>query len=86
VTFSSGERVPLLITGSTGEPLFQPTLYSTTHLRAHGRATETIHLALRAVMVLQLVLDRLGVNLDGRMAEGRLLTAARSMSLRGPAA
>jgi integrase len=73
VTFSSGERVPLLIAGSTGEPLFQPTLYSTTHLRARGRATETIHQALRSVMLLQLILDRLGVDIHVRMAEGRLL-------------
>jgi integrase len=73
VTFASGERVPLLIAGSTGEPLFQPTLYATTHLRARGRATETIHQALRSIMVLHLTLDRLGVNLDERMAEGGLL-------------
>jgi integrase len=73
VTFASGERFPLLIDGSTGAPLFQPMLYTTTHLRARGRATETIHQALRSIMVLQLTLDRLGVNLDGRMAEGRLL-------------
>jgi hypothetical protein len=59
VTFASGERVPLLIVGSTGEPLFQPTLYATTHLRARGRATETIHQALRSIMVLQLTLHRL---------------------------
>jgi integrase len=73
VTFASGERVPLLIAGATGEPLFQPNLYATTHLRARGRATETIHQALRSIMVLQLTLDRLGINLDGRMDEGRLL-------------
>ena len=73
VTFASGERFPLLIAGSTGAPLFQPMLYATTRLRARGRATETIHQALRSIMVLQLTLDRLGVNLDGRMAEGRLL-------------
>jgi hypothetical protein len=73
VTFASGERVPVLIAGSKGEPLFQPTLYSTTHLRARGRATETISQALRSIMVLQLILDRLGVDLDERMAEGRLL-------------
>jgi integrase len=73
LTFASGERVPLLIAGSTGEPLFQPTLYATVHLRARGRATETIHQALRSIMVLQLILDRLGINLEGRMAEGRLL-------------
>jgi integrase len=73
VTFASGERAPLLIAGSTGEPLFQSTLYATTHLRARGRATETIHQALRSIMVLQLTLDRLEINLDGRMAEGRLL-------------
>jgi integrase len=71
--FSSGERVPLLISATTGAPLFQPTLYATTHLRARGRATETIHQALRAVMVLQLILDRLGINLDRRMTDGELL-------------
>lgn len=73
VIFVSGERVPLLISAVTGAPLFQPTLYATTHLRSRGRATETIHQALRAVMVLQLVLDRLGIKLDGRMADGELL-------------
>lgn len=63
----------MLIACSTGEPLFQPTLYSTTHLRSRGRATETIHQALRSIMVLQLILNRLAVDLDERMAQGRLL-------------
>jgi len=73
VTFASGERFPLLIDASTGAPRFQPTLYATTHLRARGRATETIHQALRSIIVLELTLGRLGVNLDRRMNEGRLL-------------
>ncbi|MEO7208428.1 MAG: hypothetical protein ABI356_13080 [Steroidobacteraceae bacterium] len=73
MTFTSGERLPLLIDGSTSAPLFQPPLYATTHLRARGRATETIQQALRSIMLLQLTLDRLGISLDGRMTEGRLL-------------
>jgi integrase len=73
VTFSCGERVPLLIAASTGQPLFQPTLYSTTQLRARGRATETMHQALRSIMVLQLILDRLSIDLDRRMVRGELM-------------
>jgi integrase len=73
ITFSSGERMPMLIARSSGEPLFKPTLYSTTHLRARGRATETINQALRAIMVLQIILDHLDISLDERMADGQLL-------------
>jgi integrase len=73
VVLESGERLPMLCRRSTGLPLFEVTLYTLTQLRARNRASATIQQALRAVMVLFLVLDRLGVNLDQRLGEGRLL-------------
>jgi integrase len=69
----SGERLPLLCFRSTGVPLFEPTVWSLTELRARNRSSSTLQQALRAVMVLNLVLDRLGVNLDSRFDQGRLV-------------
>lgn len=54
-------------------PLFEPTLYALTELRATSKASATIEQALRGVMVLHLVLDQLGVDLDLRLRNGRLL-------------
>jgi integrase len=73
VVFTSGERLPLLCRRSTGTPLFEPTVYAITELRAQNRASATIQQALRAVMVLYLVLERLKIDLDQRLGEGRLL-------------
>ncbi len=73
VVLTSGERLPMLCRRSTGLPLFEATLYSLTELRAQNRSSSTIQQALRAVMVLCLVLDRLNIDLDQRLGEGRLL-------------
>ena len=73
VVLQSGERLPMLCARASGLPLFEPTLYALTELRAANRSSSTIQQALRGVMVLYLVLDRLGVNLDRRLNEGRLL-------------
>jgi integrase len=73
VVLESGERLPMLCQRSSGLPLFEATLYALTELRARNRASATILQALRAVMVLCLVLDRLGIDLDQRLSEGRLL-------------
>jgi integrase len=73
VVLPSGERLPMLLCQATGLPLFAPTVWSLTELRARNRSTATIQQALRGVMVLCLVLDRLGVDLDARLREGRLL-------------
>jgi hypothetical protein len=70
VVFTSGERLPLLCRRSTGTPLFEPTVYAITELRAQNRASATIQQALRAVMVLYLVLERLKIDLDQRLGEG----------------
>ena len=73
VVLESGERLPMLCERSSGLPLFEATLYALTELRARNRASATIQQALRAVMVLCLVLDRLGIDLEQRLIEGRLL-------------
>ena len=69
----TGERLPLLCSRETGIPLFDATVWSLTELRARSRSSSTIQQALRAVMVLNLVLERLGVDLDARLNEGKLL-------------
>ena len=69
----SGERLPLLCSRSTGIPLFDPTVWSISELRARNLSSSTLKQALRAVMVLNLVLDRLGVDVESRFDEGRLI-------------
>ncbi|MBA4342311.1 MAG: hypothetical protein C0423_09185 [Methylibium sp.] len=70
---STGERLPLLVEASTGEPLYAPTVFALTELRARHRAAGTISQALHSVRAFLMVLSRLGVNLDARMLEGRFL-------------
>lgn len=65
----------MLLAGSTGVPLFEPTLYAVTELRGRGVASATIKQSLQAVMVLCAVLERLGVDLNARLADRRLLEA-----------
>jgi integrase len=73
VVLESGERLPLLLNCDTGIPLFEATLYSITELRARSRASATIQQALRSVLALYKFLDARRINLDARLAEGRLL-------------
>jgi integrase len=65
--------MPLLCARSSGLPLVQPTLYALTELRGTNKASATIEQALRGVMVLHLVLDQLGVDLDERLGRGQVL-------------
>lgn len=71
--FQTGERLPVLCDRLTGLPLFDPTLFSLTQLRGRNRSTATIQQALRSIMVLYLMLDRLGIDLKKRLGEGQLL-------------
>jgi integrase len=73
VVLASGERLPMLCARETGVPLFEPTVWALSELRARNRASATIQQALRAVLVLNLALGRLRVDLDARLSEGRLL-------------
>ncbi len=64
----------MLVRRADGLPLYYPTLYSVTQLRATHRAAATIEQALRAVLFLYTVLGKLSVDLDGRLRRGELLT------------
>lgn len=75
VMLSGGERLPMLV-DSAGQPLFDPTVYSMTEFRARNRAANTIGNALQALMVFHLFLDLRTIDLDSRLAAGRLLALA----------
>lgn len=71
VLMESGERLPLLC--STDGPLFEPTLFAVS-LRAKSSAANTIQQAMRSVAVLQQTLDRLGIDLNQRIQQGKYMT------------
>lgn len=77
--FASGERLPILVNVSTGVPLFDPTVFTLSQIRARNRASATIEVVLRALMVLQLFCDQHQIDLTERMRAGRLLSWASSM-------
>lgn len=66
--------MPVLVRRADGLPLYYPTLYTVTQLRATRRAAATIEQALRAVMVLYTLLGKIAVDLDDRLRQGALLT------------
>lgn len=69
----SGERLPVLFDRLAGEPLFEPTLYSLTELRARNLASNTIDQALRAIMVLHIFLNLRDIDFGQRLSNGNLL-------------
>ncbi len=73
VVSGNGERLPMLI-GSDGVPLFEPTLFALTELRARNRAANTISNSLRGILVFYLFLDLNGIDLKRRLTEGCVLT------------
>lgn len=83
VVTSTGERLPVLCSAATGLPLFHPTVWALTELRATNRSTSTIQQALRGVMVLLLALDNLGIELTARLDEGRLLSLGEIEAIAG---
>lgn len=72
VLMETGERFPLLV--SENGPAFEPTSFALSQLRGRNLATNTILQATRAVMVLQVILDRHGIDLNKRIEQGQLLT------------
>lgn len=73
MVMDTGERLPVLCTGRTGQPVPEPLLYALTELRARGLASATIRNSMEAVMLLQLVLEARGIDLNDRLRAGRLL-------------
>lgn len=74
IRLESGERLPMLLSKETGLPLWDPTLFILTELRATNLATNTLEQAARAVMVALQVFRYLRVDLNERLSQGRLLT------------
>ncbi|WP_295968044.1 tyrosine-type recombinase/integrase [uncultured Xanthomonas sp.] len=74
VRFESGERLPMLLYKESGSPLWHPTLFLVTELRATGLATSTLEQAARAVMIAHQVFSYLGIDIHDRIGRGRLLT------------
>jgi len=71
--FASGERFPILINDRTGIPLFDPTVFTLSQIRARNRASATIEAVLRALKVFQLFCDHHQIDLTARMRAGQLL-------------
>lgn len=73
VVFKSGERFPLLVNKCTGVPLFDPTVFTMTELRARNRANTTVEQVLRALKIfVQFCADN-GIDLKNRMLNGEVL-------------
>lgn len=73
VVAASGERLPILL-GSDGLPLFEPTLFALTEIRAKNRAANTIGNSLRGILIFYLFLDLNGIDLRRRLTTGQLLS------------
>lgn len=74
VRFSSGERLPLLFDRNRGVPLFEPTVYVLTQVRARNRSSATIERELQAILVLELTLEICKIDLEARFQEGKVFT------------
>ncbi len=74
VRFDSGERLPVLCTRRDGMPVHSATLWVLTELRTANLSTNTLHQALRSLMVLLIVLDELKIDLGARLRDGQILT------------
>lgn len=74
IRFESGERLPLLLSKETGMPVWDVTLFILTELRATSLAENTIALAARAVMVGLQIFRYLGIDLNQRLEQGKLLS------------
>ncbi len=68
--------MPVLVNSDTGLPLWSPTIFVVTELRARGLASATLAQATRAIMVAHQLLGHLGIDLELRLVECRLLDVA----------
>lgn len=74
IRLESGERLPLLLSQETGVPVWDVTLFILTALRSTSLATNTIAHAARAVMVGLQIFRFLGIDLNQRLEQGKLLS------------
>jgi integrase len=74
VLTGTGERLPLLLERGSGTPLFDPTVYALTEVRARNRAANTIQQHLVGIESLLLFCRAAGIDLTERIWSGDLLT------------
>lgn len=70
---SDGERLPVLLRRDSGLPVFDAVIWVVSSLRGKGHASATIAQALRSVLILYLVLEREGIDLNERLRRGCFL-------------
>lgn len=83
IQFGHGERHKLLVSAQTGIPLYYPSLFITTHVRAGGLSVSTVQAALAAIKVLYAWQANQGINLEELFSTGRLLRREEIASLVG---
>ncbi|MHC6223734.1 tyrosine-type recombinase/integrase [Pseudomonas sp. X10] len=81
IQFRHGERHKLLVSAQTGIPLYYPSLFITTHVRAGGFSVSTVQAALEAVKVLYAWQAFQGIDLEALFSTGRLLQREEITSL-----
>ncbi|TWR50696.1 tyrosine-type recombinase/integrase [Pseudomonas rhodesiae] len=81
IQFRHGERHKLLVSAQTGIPLYYPSLFITTHVRAGGFSVSTVQGALAAIKVLYAWQASQGINLEALFSTGRLLQREEITSL-----
>lgn len=83
VQFRQGERHKLLVNAQTGIPLYYPSLFITTQVRAGGFSVSTVLGALTALKVLYAWQAERGINLEASFSSGTLLRLEDITSLVG---
>lgn len=81
VRLEDGERFPMLVNTSNGQPMFNPTVYSVAIQRARGLATNTMISSLRAIMHLYQWAGSHQIDIEERIRSGELLSLSDIESL-----
>lgn len=83
IQFRQGERHKLLVDAQTGIPLYYPSLFITTHVRAGGASVSTLQASLTALKVLYAWQKDQGINLEVLFSSGKVLRLEEITSLVG---
>ena len=83
IQFRQGERHKLLVDAQTGIPLYYPSLFITTQVRAGGASVSTVQASLTALKVLYAWQTDQGINLEVLFASGKVLRLEEITSLVG---
>ncbi|PRA54703.1 MULTISPECIES: site-specific integrase [Pseudomonas] len=83
VQFRQGERHKLLVNAQTGIPLYYPSLFITTQIRACGFSVSTVQASLTALKVLYAWQAVRGINLEASFSAGNLFRLEDITSLVG---